>query len=84
MEPKVYVSKKKYTLVDGTVKEYDTKRVYIPKDRSIKQVRKKKEGSIHSVTNELRDLNKEELERVRETIKNIKTNRDQANNEEKV
>lgn len=83
MEPKIYTSKTKRVLSDGTVKYYESKRIYTPKGdpRGPKQ----KTGSKHSVAKELDGLSTEQLEYVRICIRNVrqgKVDRDQDNKEE--
>lgn len=41
MDPKVYISRKKYTLADGTVKYCETKSTYKPVDRTNKVTKTK-------------------------------------------
>ena len=66
MEPKIYTGFGTYKCKDGTVKRFETKRVYIPKTPSgQKQVRPIRKGSINGVMSVLKDLDASDVEKVR-------------------
>lgn len=85
MEPKVYTSYTKRTLKDGTVRQYESKRIYIPKTaEGEKRTRPKKEGSAASVFYELKELSPEEIEEIRTHVRLIKSRRGQFNTNQEV
>ena len=83
METKVYTYRKKYVRADGTINYCENKTKYIPVDKSVekpKQVRKKKEGSINSLVDKLKALDKESLERARKFIDELNGGKIRHNN----
>jgi hypothetical protein len=74
MEKKTYVSQRKYTTKDGTVKVCANTSSYTPKPKEgkPKQVRKKKEDSINGIVVDLKTLKKDDLIKVKKYVEDLK------------
>jgi len=79
MEPKIYTYQKKYVTSEGIVKYCEYQNTYIPKDKSVKQVRKKREGSVYEITKKSKELDVEDRELVKAYIRELQERKQRIN-----
>ncbi len=75
MEPKVYTYQKKYTTTGGEVRYYQTEKKYVPKDKTARPERKKKEGSVYAITTAVKEFDDIERGLVQAYIRELQEKR---------